>query len=44
VELGSTVDERQSALIQIRRLLLTTLRRSRSKDPSPMLRDSQRAD
>jgi four helix bundle protein len=44
VELGSTIDERQATLIQIRRLLLTTLRRSRSKDPSPMLRDSERAD
>ena len=44
VELGSTVDDRQAVLIQIRRLLLTTLRRSRTKDPSPMLRDSERAD
>jgi four helix bundle protein len=44
VELGSTIDERLSALIQVRRLLLTTLRRSRSKDPTSMLRDSDRAD
>jgi four helix bundle protein len=44
IELGSTVDERQALLIQVRRLLLTTLRRSRMKDPTPMLRDSERAD
>ena len=44
VELGATVDERLSALIQIRRLLLTTLRRSRTRDPAPMLRDSEHAD
>jgi four helix bundle protein len=44
VELGSNVVGRQDTLIQIRRLLLTTLRRSRSKDPTPMLRDSERAD
>lgn len=44
LELNATVDDRQSILIQIRRLLLTTLRRSRGDDPTEMLRDSDRAD
>jgi hypothetical protein len=44
VEFGQIVEERQSSLIQIRRLLLTTLRRSRATDPSTILRDSQRTD
>ena len=43
-ELDSAVDERQSVLIQIRRLLLTTLRRARAEDPTEMMRDSKRAD
>jgi four helix bundle protein len=40
VELGAFVVDRQAVLIQVRRLLLTTLRRSRTKDPKSMLRDS----
>ena len=44
IELGATVDERLSSLIQVRRLLLTTLRRSRPKDPSSTLRDSDPVD
>jgi four helix bundle protein len=38
-ELGDVTDARQEKLIQIRRLLLTTLRRARPKDPTAMLRD-----
>jgi four helix bundle protein len=38
-ELGPVTDARQDSLLQIRRLLLTTLRRSRTKDPTSMLRD-----
>jgi len=44
VELGSPAEERQAAPVRIRRLLLTTLCRSRSKDPTPMFRDSDRTD
>ena len=38
-ELGPVTEVRQDLLVQIRRLLLTTLRRSRTKDPTSMLRD-----
>ena len=39
IELGSVAEDRQAVLIQIRRLLLTTLRNSRSQDPTTMLSD-----
>ena len=39
LELGAVTESRQEKLIQIRRLLLTTLRRARPKDPTSMLRD-----
>ena len=42
LELGPVVEERNALLVQIRRLLLTTLRNSRAKDPTSMLRDSHR--
>ena len=38
-ELGPVAESRQDSLVQIRRLLLTTLRRARTKDPTSMLRD-----
>jgi four helix bundle protein len=38
-ELGPVTESRQDSLVQIRRLLLTTLRRARTKDPTSMLRD-----
>lgn len=44
LELGPIVEDRNALLIQIRRLLLTTLRNSRAKDPTSMLRDSHRND
>ena len=40
IELGHLVDDRQSTLIQIRRLLLTTLRRIRPEGAVNRLRDS----
>lgn len=43
LELGVLTDERQSTLIQVRRLLLTTLRTSRPAG-SPPISDSSRAD
>jgi four helix bundle protein len=39
LELGAAVADRQARLVQVRRLLLTTLRRARTKDPTPTLRD-----
>ena len=42
IELGPGVDDRRATLIQIRRLLLTTLRNSRLKDPTEMLNDFKR--
>jgi four helix bundle protein len=42
IELGPVVDERQALLIQIRRLLLTTLRNMRLSDPTAMLTDFRR--
>ena len=42
IELGTVVEERQSTLIQIRRLLLTTLRNARPSDPTSMLSDFRR--
>ncbi|HEY2849768.1 MAG TPA: four helix bundle protein [Gemmatimonadaceae bacterium] len=42
IELGPLVDERQALLIQIRRLLLTTLRNMRVSDPTGMLTDFRR--
>ena len=38
-ELGPATESRQEKLVQVRRLLLTTLRRARTKDPTAMLRD-----
>lgn len=42
IELGPVVDDRQALLIQIRRLLLTTLRNMRASDPTSMLTDFRR--
>ena len=38
-ELGDVVTQRQAILVQVRRLLLTTLRRSRNRDGTSSLRD-----
>ena len=42
IELGGLVDERQAVLIQVRRLLLTTLRNIRPEGATIKLRDSVR--
>jgi four helix bundle protein len=42
IELGPIVDERRALLVQIRRLLLTTLRNSRQTDPTEKLSDFKR--
>jgi four helix bundle protein len=42
IELGGLVDERQAVLIQVRRLLLTTLRNIRPEGATIKLRDSIR--
>ena len=42
IELETVVEDRQATLIQIRRLLLTTLRNARSQDPTAMLSDFKR--
>jgi four helix bundle protein len=39
VELGAVTDDRTAELVKVRRLLLTTLRNSRPKDPTSMMRD-----
>ena len=40
IELGDLINDRQATLIQVRRLLLTTLRRTRPEGPSVNFRDS----
>jgi len=40
IELGERVDDRQATLIQVRRLLLTTLRKTRPDGASAIFRDS----
>ena len=42
IELGSLANERQSTLVQIRRLLLTTLRSARPAGPVLRMRDPRR--
>jgi four helix bundle protein len=42
IELGAAVEDRQALLIQIRRLLLTTIRNSRPDDPTATLSDFHR--
>jgi four helix bundle protein len=39
IELGATVDMRQGVLIQVRRLLLTTLKKFRTESPDPSSRE-----
>jgi four helix bundle protein len=41
IELGNLADARQAALIQVRRLLLATLRRSRPEGPALTMRDQR---
>jgi four helix bundle protein len=42
IELGPVVEDRQALLIQIRRLLVTTVRNSRPEDATAILSDRQR--